>query len=215
MKKQIALCASLVMLGGIGIARAQPAPVYVGPDAGLPPYEIVASVRSAGLVPLTRPVRRGPVYVVAATDRAGRHLNVIVDAHRGDVLSIKPAFAGQIYGAPSARILTVPPAGSPTVVYAPRGDGPPPIPPRTVPYPHLANAPAATGSVPDSMPAQAGRTPLPRPRPAAASATAAAADTAAPAQPPAASAPAPAAPAQDNAPAKSDGPTLVPVAPLD
>src|SRR5258708_7803019 len=39
------------------------------PSAALPLAEILASVRSAGFDPLSRPVQRGPVYLVFALDR--------------------------------------------------------------------------------------------------------------------------------------------------
>ena len=225
MKKQLALCAALALLGVAGTGMAHAQAIYHGPrvyDGGLPPWEIIASVRSAGLAPLTRPARRGPVYVLAASDRAGRHMRVVVDARSGNVMSISPMFAARPYGAPY-----LPPADGPPVVYGPRGvvaGSAVPVPPRSVPNARLANAPPITGSI-DAAPAQSARTPLPRPRPKVASAQAPASAPAAPAETQAAPKPAPAESSTPPAatpetspaaaPAKPDAPNMVPVAPLD
>ena len=115
MKQQFTLCATLLALGigGIGTASAQPyyyvgprPPAYVGPrmyGPGLPPHEIIAIVRAAGLVPLTQPVRRGPrAYVLVAAGRAGEQVRVVVDAYAGDILRVNPVVAMRPYGAPVA-----------------------------------------------------------------------------------------------------------------
>jgi hypothetical protein len=60
--------------------------------AVLPPYEIVTSVRSAGLDPSTRPVLRGRVYVLRAYDATQFEKRVVVDARSGEVLSVRDAF---------------------------------------------------------------------------------------------------------------------------
>jgi hypothetical protein len=65
----------------------------------LPPEEIVASVRSAGFDPMSRPVHRGPVYVVFAIDRYDAEVRVIVDAHSGRVLRAV-RLAGEPYDEP-------------------------------------------------------------------------------------------------------------------
>ena len=228
MKKQLLFCAGLLLLGVAGTGTAGAQAFYYGPrfyEPALPPWEIVASVRSAGLVPLTRPSRRGPVYVLAATDRAGRQLRVVVNARFGNIMNVSPMLAAGPYGAPlvpPARIITVPPpADDAPVGYGPRGtvDGaPPPVPPRAVPNARLANAPPVTGAIDPAL-RQPERLPLPRPRPALAATAAPAAIPAAPAESPAttpaqSSAPPPAA-APAATPPKPDAPTPVPVAPLD
>jgi hypothetical protein len=165
----------------------------------------MAIVRSAGLAPLSRPVRRGGAYVLTATSRGGSQVRVVVDAYEGDILRVSPLYAaGRDEG--------------PRITYGrdPRFDGGvPPVPPRSVPNAHLANVPPATGPV-EVKPQHA---PLPRPRPSVAVATPAPD----PAVPAAASASvptpvpteaAPAAPPEDAAP-KAQAPTMVPVAPLD
>ena len=56
----------------------------------LPAYEVVTTVRSMGLNPISEPVRRGPYYVLQAYDARGREVRVVADARFGDILSIAP-----------------------------------------------------------------------------------------------------------------------------
>jgi hypothetical protein len=56
-----------------------------------PAYEIIATVCSMGLRPTDEPVRRGPYYVMHATDPRGTELRVVADAQFGDILSVAPA----------------------------------------------------------------------------------------------------------------------------
>jgi hypothetical protein len=60
---------------------------------GLPPYEIVTIVRSAGLDPIDRPVRRGPNYVLHAIGQDDQEVRVIVGARRGEIIRIVPIMA--------------------------------------------------------------------------------------------------------------------------
>lgn len=99
--KLVAAAGRVVLMGGlscvllgIGPLRAQPAhvaPSFVEP--GLPPYAIMSIVRSTGLTPMTRPMRRGPNYVLVAVDRAGRQMRVVIDARLGNIVNMRPAFA--------------------------------------------------------------------------------------------------------------------------
>ena len=57
---------------------------------GLPPYEIVTIVRSAGLDPIDQPVRRGPNYVLHAIGQDDQEVRVIVGARRGEIIRIVP-----------------------------------------------------------------------------------------------------------------------------
>jgi hypothetical protein len=57
----------------------------------LPAYEILTTVRSMGLNPISEPLRRGPYYVLHASDRRGTELRVVADSQSGDILSIAPA----------------------------------------------------------------------------------------------------------------------------
>jgi hypothetical protein len=214
LKQNIILCGALLALG-LGTITTASAQYYVGPriyeaapriyDPGVPPSEVMAIVRSAGLAPSSRPVRRGGAYVLTATSRGGSQVRVVVDAYEGDILRVSPLYAaGRDEG--------------PRITYGrdPRFDGGvPPVPPRSVPNAHLANVPPATGPV-EVKPQHA---PLPRPRPS----VAVAAPAPDPVVPAAASASvptpvpteaAPPAPPEDAAP-KAQAPTMVPVAPLD
>jgi hypothetical protein len=216
-------------LGGMGTANAQP--IYVAPrmyEPSLPPYEVVAIVRSAGLAPLTRPVRRGADYVLVAGTRNGAQMRVVVDAYEGDILRVTPIGAMRPYGAPAAYPYDprarMAPVG-PEIKDPPRGtyrqgaygpsagyDGVPPIPPRAIPSARVANAPPAV------TPHAAVKPPLPRARPGVAANQALAPPT--PVAPPPAAAAAqpqavPAAPPQEPSAPKTDSPTLVPVAPLE
>jgi hypothetical protein len=212
LKQNMILCGALLALG-LGTITTANAQYYVGQriyeaapriyDPGVPPSEVMAIVRSAGLAPLSRPVRRGGAYVLTAASRGGNQVRVVVDAYEGDILRVSPLYAaGRDEG--------------PRITYErdPRFDGGvPPVPPRSVPGAHLANVPPATGPV-ELKPQHA---PLPRPRPS----VAVAAPAPDPAVPAAASVPTPvpteavsAAPPAEVAP-KPQAPTMVPVAPLD
>jgi hypothetical protein len=81
------LCAAAAL-----VLTAMPAPAFaqsVAPDV-LPPHEIVTIVRSAGLNPIDRPVRRGMTYVFRAIGARGQEMRVTVDARYGDVMSVAP-----------------------------------------------------------------------------------------------------------------------------
>jgi hypothetical protein len=184
LKKQVAICAGLWLLGfgTAGTAGAQP--IYPSPefsDPALPPYEIMSIVRSTGLTPLTRPMRRGPYYVLVAVDRVGRQMRVVVDAQLGDIVNLRPALAAGSYGPEVGRPVGLPGVGAlpPDSVGAPAGYGPrpsvdnalAPTPPRSsIPNARAVNpAPAAAAPPPTRMavaePALPPPPPLPRPRP--------------------------------------------------
>jgi hypothetical protein len=216
LKQDIILAGALLAFGLCATTTAN-AQYYVGPriyeagpriyDPGVPPSEVMAIVRSAGLAPSSRPVRRGGAYVLTATSRGGSQVRVVVDAYEGDILRVSPLYAGGREEGP--RI---------TYGRDPRFDGGvPPVPPRSVPSAHLANVPPATGPA-EVKPQHA---PLPRPRPSVAVAAPvpdrvvpAAASAPASVPTPVPTEAAPAAPPEDAAP-KAQAPTMVPVAPLD
>jgi hypothetical protein len=188
-----------------------PAPI---PDAALPPYEVMSIVRSTGLTPLTRPMRRGPYYVLVAVDRFGRQLRVVVDAQLGDVVNLRPAFAASYgpnglppVGAPvpdpgapmlpsAARpnadnALTSPPPPRPPVGRALSDSAPAPLPSRPVPEAHAPNV-VSTAAPPARLGvAEPASPPLPRPRPKVAA-------NAAPGEPTASVTKPPAGPADDD-----------------
>jgi hypothetical protein len=202
LKHKIALCAGLVAaLSVSGHALAQPAPpaAYPGtiyPNAGLPPHEIVAIVRSTGLEPMGSPVRQGPAYALRAVDPAGEEVRVIVDAQRGRIVKVIPLMAPR-YAMPLMR----PPYGRPPrpIAMVPEGYGPNPrapvLPPGAEGPPSSAGpggGPAAPAHPPGARaphdPAlQAGPPPpppLPRPRPKLAATDSSDAKPAAEAAPP-------------------------------
>jgi hypothetical protein len=178
MKKQLAVWAGLLLLGfgTAGTAGAQT--VYAGPDLDsvLPPFEIMSIVRSTGLAPLTRPMRRGPYYVLVAVDRVGRQMRVVVDAQLGDIVNLRPALAAGSYGPELGRPNGVPAAAAPqpdpSATYGSRPSVEPaaPLPPRSIPNARTATAPIAASPSPPSHlavaePAMPPPPPLPRPRP--------------------------------------------------
>jgi hypothetical protein len=185
--QKIALCASVLALSLATSASvsAQPAPpyypgaahpgtVYPGPAPALPPHEILTSVRSTGLEPLSRPMRFGGAYSLRAADPAGREVRVIADARTGRVLRISPVLF-PLYAAPvppahvggagqPGRVTAVPDGYGPNSRIAtlpPGAEGPSPNVPAAGGLPAV-RAPAAA---PPRPVAQAGAPPLPRPRP--------------------------------------------------
>jgi len=90
----------------------------------LPPHEIATIVRSMGLNPLERPHWRGGRYVMAATDRSGREVRVVVDAYSGQVIRVRPLDVGYYDGPRGYGVRPDP--------YDPRYAAPPP-PPRPIP----------------------------------------------------------------------------------
>src|SRR4051812_42718386 len=71
---------------------------------GLPPYEVITIVRSAGLDPIDRPVRRGPHYVLHAIGQNDQEVRVIVDARRGEIVRIVPTMSASRMPPPRAGV---------------------------------------------------------------------------------------------------------------
>jgi hypothetical protein len=182
LKSKIALCAGLLAFGATasGNAHAQPVPayypgvVYPGYVPGLPPHEIVAIVHSTGLVPLSRPMRRGPIYALRAVDPAGQQVQVIVDARLGRVLRVVPLLGPRYampvvpppYGRPPGPIAMVPDGYGPNsrIAALPPGAGGPPVNgPGVAGVPGVPGHPPAVGAAPH--PAPPAGPPLPRQRP--------------------------------------------------
>lgn len=252
MKHRIALCVGLTALAVAGATSAQAQTVYVEPPAmepmvqpGLPPNEVLMIARASGLRPLTQPARRGPNWVLLASDNMGGQLNVVINARTGRIVHASPAYdprfayvpvrpRGLVPIAPPQHEAAMPPPSynAPPDLRTPTS--PPPRtaraapPPQTPPAgatqnPSLAGAPDTTGAIPP----RPARTPLPRPRPAMA-ANEASAQTVAqtPAAPAAvretspeaeqpAATPAPAAPPAAPAKPARTETQMVPVAPLE
>jgi hypothetical protein len=57
---------------------------------GVPPYEVLAIVRSKGLEPLSRPQRHAGSYTLRAVDPRGREVQVTVDARQARITRIAP-----------------------------------------------------------------------------------------------------------------------------
>jgi hypothetical protein len=184
LKKQLAICAGLWLLGFGAAGSAVAQTIYAGPglsEPALPPYEIMSIVRSTGLTPLTRPMLRGPYYVLVAVDRVGRQMRVVVDAQLGDIVNLRPAVAAASYGPEVARpnglpgVAVPPPDAAGRTVYGPNPgaeSGLPPMPPRIIANSRPANAPTAASPprthvavAEPALPALPPPPPLPRPRP--------------------------------------------------
>jgi hypothetical protein len=204
LKQTITITAGLIALGLATAGDALAQAVYPAATQ-LPPYEIVAIVRSTGLEPLSRPVRHGQTYVLHAVDPAGHPVRVTVDSRLGRIMSVTPAahprFAAPALPPPYAR----PPAA---IAAVPDGYGPGPraavLPPSyEAQYGPLAGrerlplGPGRPAAAPAAADSHATPMPLPRPRPQYAATEPATTDGAQPApatsnahtQAPAASAP--------------------------
>lgn len=182
----MALYAAVLALAAAGTdaALAQPVPpgypgpIYPGEGIGVPPYEVVAIVSSAGLEPLGRPVRQGPVYTMRALDPSGAEVRVIVNARMGRIVRIVPVtmphYAVPVVR-PPGRIVMAAPGGYGPNVRMPGAEGFAP-----------GGPPGAAATAPYDAGVQAGP-PLPRPRPKLASTDTPADKPAGAASPPAAS----------------------------
>jgi hypothetical protein len=178
LKQRLALTIALLIVGltWAGPLLAQPMqpayPGYPGAFGGLPPYEIVAIVRSKGLEPLSRPMRQGPTYALRAVDPAGREMHVLVDARMGRILRVVPAMRQGTAMSPPYPIpppgRIVPDGNSPNSRVAAYPNGPDEV----LPDERSPAQPGALGSstiAPARATAKAGPPPLPRPRPKTAS----------------------------------------------
>lgn len=106
------LAASLSLVAAGSFKREAKGEPITEADA-LPGYEVVASVRSMGLNPVSEPTRRGPYYVLQALDARGMNMRVVADARSGDILSVARvpnALYAQNYER-GARIIHVPQPG--------------------------------------------------------------------------------------------------------
>lgn len=105
----------------IGVAPAQAQ--HVAADL-LPSYEVATIVASMGMRPLDRPVWRNGRYSVAAIDRYGREVRVVLDARDGQVIAVRPLARDYVY---EPRYAPPPPQPYPrSGPYPPRYEAPPP-----------------------------------------------------------------------------------------
>jgi hypothetical protein len=157
-----ALVASALALSFASPICAQALP----PNAVVPPQDVIASVRSKGLDPSSKPMLRGRVYVLRAFDSTQFEKRVVVDARSGKVLSVRDAldrtkaytpydtrFGGYNPPRPPAAIAHVEPEFEPLL------DAPL--------FPRSTRAASGSGSTaPDQrQEALSSRTPLPKVRP--------------------------------------------------
>ena len=180
--------AGLLVLGTLTASTASAQIVYIAPSYVAPRYyasdlplsEIMRIVRSAGFAPLSAPVRRGPNYVLAAADRAGGQVRVIVNAYVAQIVSVRPVIALHPLSPPAATSpYAAPPLadGSPRVAAPPSvgaapvyGRGEPPVSGQpsvridygTLPLPSPGFTDPRPANVAPAVPVP---TPLPRPRP--------------------------------------------------
>jgi hypothetical protein len=198
------LLAPVIVVGAALVpASAQPLRPEV---AGLPPFEIVAILRSAGFEPVARPVRGAGVFFVRAIDPYDDDVRLTVDARSGRIVAVRSmSLAAPVYGPPMERgYVTAHRRRFDTGVGFEDVTGALPVPPRAVPGGGSAFGRKST-------------LPLPRPRPSQAMA-AQSATPSAPSPNPAAAAPKPAeaAPSSDKpAVPATGGVELPPVTPLE
>ncbi len=214
MKHILIVLASVATLSATAVPAS--AQVYSVADI-LPPHEITAIVRQAGMQPISRPMWRPGRYIVHALDRYGRELRVVVDARMGEVIRAVPVgsyadvgprggyepYQPRPYYGPRSEPYSPgaysPPHPSGDEAYEEMDDGdlpPPSAAPRVIPGPRsAAPSPSRSAALP-TKPAAPKSAPMPRSRPA---------DAVASANPAAApSAPAPAAKSSAEADSKKE-----------
>ena len=200
-----------------------PPPAYAtGPYAHgfagtMPPDQIAANVRAAGWQPLSRPVLRGPVYIMRALNRRNFELRVAIDARSGRIVSAtrlafdqpRPAGGYATGPAPAPRYEPyMSPRGYSEAAPMPPGDVPidsRPIPPDSRPMPPVGRATGYTSPPPGRK--VAAQPPLPRARPGESAEVTGSVPEAAAAKP------------AENVPSApnpvAEKPTMVPIAPLE
>lgn len=104
-----------------------------GPPQGaiLPPYEMMTIVRSMGFDPISRPVLRGPVYVIRALDEDDLPVRVAIDARSGNVVRVTEGgpgmnFSGSWQGGRFGAYGLPPESVPPGAVYVPPREAAPP-----------------------------------------------------------------------------------------
>jgi hypothetical protein len=136
------------------------------PSGAMPPYEVLTMLRSTGFDPIGQPVRRGQNYVLRAIDDNDREVNLVINAHSGDILSVTPIQTASRMspGVSMGRYERMPPGYMPPA--GSRSYGPPVVddddddalPPPGFGY----NAPRPPGAVPGPLPRSSNAAPSPR-----------------------------------------------------
>jgi hypothetical protein len=158
--KVVATVAALITLGATPAFAQYDRPPLQG--AVLAPYEMMTIVRSMGFDPISRPVLRGPVYVIRALDEDDLPVRVAIDAHTGNVVRVSE-------GGPGANLSGGWQRGRPGEFGLP----PESVPPGAVYLPPRESGPREVmPPPPPPRPKVATRTPLPRAAPPQSKATA-------------------------------------------
>jgi len=216
----------LALAIGAGPAWAQGIPRPVMPIGPAPAQDVSEIVQAMGLDPLGAPMRSGPFYVQRAVDDFGRVLRVTVDARRSQVVAVEAAGAGRpSNGAYEGRPYRPYPGytalgpgdelAPPSSIMAPRAQPPhqAAITPNPALPPHSATPLRPAVKSATVMPA---RPPVPRKRPAVAPQEAAGSVEPVSGSPAAPQNALPEkAPANVAPPAKPEGGSMPPVAPLE
>jgi hypothetical protein len=152
-------------------AQAQP----VAADL-LPAHEVATIVTSMGMRPVGRPAWARGRYVVAAIDRHGREVNVVLDAFDGQVIAVRPLGRNSFGAPPPGAGPGLPPPGDEEFFDHDRQQGAmPPAPTARMPRDSSVTGSVARGAPVDRReasrtPPAKNATPVPRPRPALAKA---------------------------------------------
>ena len=173
--KAAIMCAVVVCLAsGVALANDDwsagdrgdpPRPARARHWGFVPPQQITAAVRAAGLEPTAPPVHVGEAYLVSALDPRGRPVRVVVDARFRDILAVQPMTRAWPYFRVGPRYGPPPEALDIAPRPVPRPD--PELATGALPPPAARWAPAAS-TVKPAPPVTAAPSPVPRPRPAAA-----------------------------------------------
>ena len=148
-----ALSACLLLLAGAsGLAQSPPAAAPPPLPGYMAPYEITRIVRSAGFVPLTRPMREGTTYVVRANDFRGILMRVVVDAQTGAIRAVNRIVAN---ANPYDPAVAMPPVYAVPPAYAV-----PPLTPSLQPTGRRNSAPLRRCRARTVLPRQARRRPV-------------------------------------------------------
>lgn len=92
MKRGLTIGLAIAALGvTVSLVTADSSHESVTAADAVPAYTIMTTLREMGYEPSVQPVRRGPYYVLHATDRRGVDMRVVADAHFGDIVSVTPA----------------------------------------------------------------------------------------------------------------------------
>jgi hypothetical protein len=72
------------------LALSAPAVAQGFEPGTMPPREIMRMLRATGFEPMSRPMRRGPNYVVFAVDNRDREVRIVIGARTGGIVSVAP-----------------------------------------------------------------------------------------------------------------------------